>query len=303
MSNKKENFLQFIETLQHDLCAGLEAADGEAKFIEDIWEREGGGGGHTRVMTNGKIIEKAGINRSAVHGKLSPAVQKQLNTTHDAFFACGLSLVIHPKNPHTPTCHANFRYFELYDEAGGIVDSWYGGGIDLTPYYLYRSDAEEFHQKLKAASDNFGDTVYAKYKQACDDYFYNTHRQEARGVGGLFFDYLRPSENVAPFDAEQYTMAIGNQFSNVYYPIVIRRGELPYTEAEKNWQEIRRGRYVEFNLIHDKGTLFGLRTNGRIESILMSLPPVVQWEYDHHPAPDSREAELLDVLKNPIEWV
>lgn len=301
--NAKNRFLNFIEKLQDDLCHQLELIDGAAKFKEDIWEREGGGGGHTRVLADGAVVEKGGINRSAVHGILSDQAKKQLHTTNDNFFACGLSLVIHPKNPHAPTCHANFRYFELYDDAGEVADSWYGGGMDLTPYYLYEEDATAFHRELKTASEPFGPNVYEEFRDACDTYFYNTHRGEARGVGGLFFDYLRPSKNTPLFDAEKYTMAIGNTFAKAYYPILEKRAHLSYTDEQKHWQEIRRGRYVEFNLIHDKGTLFGLRTNGRIESILMSLPPTVRWAYDHQPEPDSEEAKLLSVLKNPISWV
>jgi coproporphyrinogen III oxidase len=277
--------------------------DGAATFQEDLWQRPGGGGGRTRVIENGAVFEKGGVNISAVHGKLPEAMQVYLKVEDADFFACGLSLVLHPKNPMVPTTHANWRYFELYDKDGNITKSWFGGGQDLTPYYLFEEDARHFHQVCKTACDKHSKDFYPAYKKRCDEYFWNAHRNEARGVGGLFFDYLTPSED---FSAEQwynFVTEVGDSFLEAYVPIVNKRKDLSYTKEQRDWQEIRRGRYVEFNLVHDKGTLFGLRTNGRIESILMSLPSHVQWRYDHHPEPGSKEAQLIEVLEHPKDWV
>ena len=219
------------------------------------------------------------------------------------FFACGLSLVIHPKNPMAPTVHANWRYFEMYDKEGNVLDQWFGGGQDLTPYYLFEEDAEHFHNVSKAACDKHSPEFYPEYKKKCDEYFWNSHRNEARGIGGLFFDYLKASEEKSIEDWYNFVTEVGDNFLKAYVPIVEKRKKLSYSEANRNWQEIRRGRYVEFNLVHDKGTLFGLKTNGRIESILMSLPPHVQWVYDHHPEPGSEEEKILKVLEEPKDWV
>jgi coproporphyrinogen III oxidase len=202
-----------------------------------------------------------------------------------------------------PTVHANWRYFEMYDKSDQLIDQWFGGGLDLTPYYLFNEDAVHFHQQCKKACDAHHPNFYADFKAHCDQYFHNEHRDEARGIGGLFFDYLKANETFSIQDRYDFTTEVGNEFLNAYLPILNKRKDLPFTEAQRNWQEIRRGRYVEFNLIHDKGTLFGLKTKGRIESILMSLPPHVQWRYDHHPEKGSEEARLLSVLKNPKEWV
>ena len=202
-----------------------------------------------------------------------------------------------------PTVHANWRYFEMYDAIGNIVDQWFGGGQDLTPYYLFDEDAKHFHQVCKTACDKHNAEFYPKYKSRCDEYFYNAHRNEARGIGGLFFDYCKANEVIQMQDWYNFVTEIGDSFLDAYVPIVERRKDLDYTEAQRNWQEIRRGRYVEFNLVHDKGTLFGLKTNGRIESILMSLPPHVQWVYDHHPEAGSEEEKIIKVLQNPIDWV
>lgn len=219
------------------------------------------------------------------------------------FYACGISLVIHPLNPYVPTVHANLRYFELFDEEDSMIDSWFGGGSDLTPYYIFEEDGKHFHRTLHHAIQPFGNNLYPKFKDHCDRYFLNTHRSnEARGIGGIFYDYLRPHDDI---DAEywlDFQKAIGNAFLKAYLPIVEKRKEIPYGDNEKWWQEIRRGRYVEFNLVHDRGTLFGLKTNGRIESILMSLPPRARWEYNYEPPPGSREAELLEYLK-PRDWI
>ena len=299
----KHKFYQYIQDLQNTITAGLEAIDGKAKFEEDIWVRPEGGGGRTRVIQNGNVFEKGGVNISGVHGKLPDSMQKYFGVEDADFFACGLSLVIHPKSPMVPTVHANWRYFEMYDQDGNIVDQWFGGGQDLTPYYLFEEDAKHFHQVCKTACDKHNPEFYPKYKARCDEYFHNTHRNEARGIGGLFFDYCKATDEMSMENWYDFVTEVGDSFLEAYLPIVEKRKELPYTKAQRDWQEIRRGRYVEFNLVHDKGTLFGLKTNGRIESILMSLPPHVQWVYDHNPEEGSDEAKLLDVLKNPKNWV
>jgi coproporphyrinogen III oxidase len=299
----KEQFVDYIHTLQDTICAGLEGMDGKAKFKEDKWERPEGGGGRTRVIADGNVFEKGGVNTSVVHGSLPPAMQQAFGVPESDFFACGLSLVIHPLNPYVPTVHANWRYFELYDKAGNKLDAWFGGGSDLTPYYLFEEDAIHFHSTLKNVMEPFGTDKYPKFKKHCDEYFVNKHRgDEMRGVGGVFYDYLRPT---AHEDAQQlfsFQQANGNAFLNGYLPIVERRKDMPYTDNEVMWQEIRRGRYVEFNLVHDRGTLFGLKTNGRTESILMSLPPRARWYYDYKPAPGSREEQMMQYYK-PKDWV
>lgn len=299
----KDQFYAYIQNLQDQICQGLEAVDGSTKFREDLWNRSEGGGGRTRVIENGAVFEKGGVNISAVHGKLPDTMQKMFGVGEADFFACGLSLVIHPKNPMVPTVHANWRYFEMYDEQGNIMQSWFGGGQDLTPYYLFEEDARHFHQTCKTACDQHNPEFYPKYKQQCDAYFWNTHRKEARGIGGLFFDYCKANEQMSMAQWYDFVTEVGNSFLQAYVPIVQRRKDLPYTPEQRTWQEIRRGRYVEFNLVHDKGTLFGLKTNGRIESILMSLPPHVQWVYDHHPEAGSPEEKLIQVLENPRNWV
>jgi coproporphyrinogen III oxidase len=300
----KANFITFIHELQDDICNKLEKIDGKAQFKEDIWQREGGGGGKTRIIKNGNIFEKGGVNTSIVQGELPATMAQQLNVNQKGthFFACGISLVLHPLNPMIPTVHANYRYFELYDNQGVRIDFWFGGGADLTPYYLWEEDAIHFHTTHKMASAPFGKELYPKFKEHCDAYFRNTHRNnEARGIGGIFYDYLRPSDNTTAQDLLNLSKAHGQAFLNAYLPIVEKRKNEIYTVENQHWQGIRRGRYVEFNLIHDRGTLFGLRTNGRIESILMSLPPIVHWEYDFKPLPNSREAQLLDYLI-PRNW-
>lgn len=299
----KDQFYEYIENLQNAICSKLEEIDGKAKFREDIWERPEGGGGRTRVIEDGLVFEKGGVNISAVHGALPKSMQAYFKVGEVDFFACGLSLVIHPKNPLVPTVHANWRYFEMYDKNGVIVDQWFGGGQDLTPYYLFKEDAKHFHQVCKNACDKHNPTFYQDFKKKCDAYFWNAHRNEARGIGGLFFDYCKASEQMTMENWFNFVTEVGNSFLEAYIPIVERRKDMPYASSHKNWQEIRRGRYVEFNLVHDKGTLFGLKTNGRIESILMSLPPKVQWVYDHHPVKGTNEEKLLKVLKNPKDWI
>ncbi|PIB33897.1 coproporphyrinogen III oxidase [Gaetbulibacter sp. 5U11] len=299
----KDKFFEYIHQLQDSITAGLEKIDGKATFQEDIWKRPEGGGGRTRVIENGNVFEKGGVNISGVHGKLPDSMQKYFGVEDADFFACGLSLVLHPKNPMVPTVHANWRYFEMYDKDENIVDQWFGGGQDLTPYYLFDEDATHFHQTCKNACDKHNPEFYPKYKARCDEYFYNSHRNEGRGIGGLFFDYCKASEDMNMQNWYDFVTEVGDSFLEAYVPIVAKRKELDYTKAQRDWQEIRRGRYVEFNLVHDKGTLFGLKTNGRIESILMSLPPHVQWVYDHHPEAGSEEERLIKILQNPKDWV
>ena len=299
----KDKFVPYIRQLQDTITSKLETVDGTARFKEDLWERPEGGGGRTRVLENGTVFEKGGVNISEVHGKLPESMQHYFGVEDADFFACGLSLVLHPVNPMAPTVHANWRYFEMYDAQGTIVDQWFGGGLDLTPYYLFEADAKHFHAICKAACDTHDPGFYPKYKARCDEYFYNTHRNEGRGIGGLFFDHCKVTDSMTMQDWYDFVTEVGDRFLEAYVPIVERRKELPFSEKQKNWQEIRRGRYVEFNLVHDKGTLFGLKTNGRIESILMSLPPKVQWVYNHTPEAGSEEEKLIAVLQEPRDWV
>ena len=298
----KEQFVAYIKDLQNTITSKIEAIDGGAAFKQDLWERPQGGGGRTRVIENGNVFEKGGVNTSEVFGELPESMQAYFGVKEANFFACGLSLVLHPINPMVPTVHANWRYFEMYNKQGVLIDQWFGGGQDLTPYYLFEKDAKHFHQTCKAACDIHDPLFYPKYKARCDAYFYNPHREEGRGVGGLFFDYCKKSTKMQIKDWYNFVTQIGDSFLDAYTPIVEKRKGLPYTPEQKDWQEIRRGRYVEFNLVHDKGTLFGLKTNGRIESILMSLPPSVQWRYDHQPESGSEEEKLITVLKNPVNW-
>ena len=299
----KDKFYEYIQQLQDTITTKLEELDGVAKFQQDFWEREEGGGGRTRVIENGAVFEKGGVNISKVHGPLPKSMQNYFGVEDVDFFACGLSLVIHPKSPMVPTVHANWRYFEMYNKDGDIVDQWFGGGQDLTPFYLFDEDAVHFHKTCKKACDAHHPEFYPTYKKKCDEYFWNSHRSEARGIGGLFFDYCKATEETSMEDWYNFVTEVGDSFLEAYSPIVEKRKNLPYTKEQRDWQEIRRGRYVEFNLVHDKGTLFGLKTNGRIESILMSLPPHVQWRYDHHPEKGSEEAKLIEVLKEPKNWV
>ena len=230
-------------------------------------------------------------------------MRKQFNVEEGDFYACGLSLVLHPKNPMVPTVHANWRYFEMYDSKGNIVTQWFGGGQDLTPYYIFNEDAIHFHTICKNVCDQYNQEFYPMFKKNCDAYFWNTHRKEARGIGGLFFDYLKKTDEFSIQDRFNFVTAVGDSFLESYVPIVEKRKNITYQKSHKNWQEIRRGRYVEFNLVHDRGTLFGLKTKGRIESILMSLPPTVQWKYNYNPDVNSEEEKLIKVLTNPVDWV
>ncbi len=286
-----------LQHLQDSICLGLERLDGAAKFREDAWTHVTSGGGRTRVMTGGALFEKAGVNFSAVEGPMSEKLQKSMNVGPADYFATGVSLVLHPASPMVPTVHANFRYFEL-----STGDAWFGGGTDLTPYYLFEEDCVHFHSTLKKACDKHSKEFYPRFKKWCDEYFMVKHRDECRGIGGIFFDYLRgtPDEMEKHF---AFLQSCGDAFLHSYVPIAERRRDEPFTDAEKQWQLLRRGRYVEFNLVNDRGTLFGLETKGRIESILMSLPALAAWEYNHVPAAGSREEELLKVLKQPRAWI
>ncbi|MBD0366185.1 MAG: oxygen-dependent coproporphyrinogen oxidase [Flavisolibacter sp.] len=304
------SWIDYIHDLQNRICFALEKADGTAKFIEDQWARPEGGGGKTRVIANGAVFEKGGVNTSVVFGNVTDAMRTQLKIDGDQWFACGLSLVLHPQNPFVPTVHCNYRMFELYSSPtgggreGAVIDRWFGGGTDLTPYYIFEEDARHFHQTYKDVCDRFDATFYPKFKEACDNYFVNWHRNnERRGIGGIFYDYQRPDEVRDVQFWMNFGKACGDAFIPAYLPVVEKRINTPFTKEHRHWQEIRRGRYVEFNLIHDRGTLFGLKTNGRIESILMSLPPAVRFEYNYQPKPGSKEDKLLQVCLKPKEWI
>ncbi len=289
----------FVEALQDEICAAVEREDAAggpgARFREDRWERPGGGGGRSRALADGAVFEKAGVNVSAVDGVLDEAFARKLQGEGRAFFATGLSLVFHPRSPLVPAVHANCRFIVHGSRA------WFGGGADLTPYYLFEDDARHFHGTLKAACDGRGPDSYARFKSSCDKYFHLKHRGETRGVGGIFFEN-EPDALDLEREAD-FVEACARAFLPAYLPIVERRRALPFTPAQRDWQEIRRGRYVEFNLLYDRGTVFGLETGGRAESILMSLPPRVRWVYGHEPPAGSEEARLVEVLRNPRDWV
>ncbi len=283
---------EFFRGLQDRICAALEAADGSAKFREDVWQRPGGGGGRSRVIAEGAIIEKGGVNLSEVQGEFTPEFAKQMPGDGLKFTAVGVSLVIHPRSPLVPTVHANFRYLTHGKKA------WFGGGADLTPYYPFKEDVVHFHKVWKRVCDTHSSVVnHAKMKHECDEYFFLKHRQEARGVGGIFFDYADATETMFDFVREA-----ADAFVESYVPIVERRKGLAYMPEQRFFQEVRRGRYVEFNLVYDRGTIFGLKTDGRTESILMSLPPVVRYLYDYRPAIGSPEAELTEYWLKPKDW-
>ncbi|RYF91758.1 MAG: oxygen-dependent coproporphyrinogen oxidase [Chitinophagaceae bacterium] len=300
----KDKWVSIVHQLQNDICAALEACDGAAHFVEDKWERAEGGGGKTRVIANGNVFEKGGVNTSIVFGAVTPAMKTQLKIEGHEWFACGISIVIHPLNPFVPTVHCNYRMFELYNEQGTVIDRWFGGGTDLTPYYLFEEDAKHFHQTYKDVCDGFDASFYAAFKAQCDNYFVNWHRnEERRGIGGIFYDYQRPTQEKDAAAWMSFGKACGEAFITAYVPIVEKRKATPYTAEHKHWQEIRRGRYVEFNLVHDRGTLFGLKTNGRIESILMSLPPTVRFEYNYQPAKGTAEHTMQEACLHPRDWV
>lgn len=289
----------YFQSLQDAICAALAAADGGA-FKEDSWERPGGGGGRARVLL-GNDIEKGGVNFSAVHGELpaKAAQSLQLDTGETSFYATGVSIVLHPKNVHVPIIHMNVRYFEL---DGGRF--WFGGGIDLTPHYVVPEQAAYFHQQLKATCDRFDPTYYPKFKRWADDYFYLPHRKETRGVGGIFFDRLQPeTEGKDKRTLFDFTAAVGETFAPTYLELLAMNKDKVVSAQEARWQQIRRGRYVEFNLVWDRGTKFGLTTNGRTESILMSLPPLAGWTYDFQPEAGSPEEVTLDSLRKEVDWL
>lgn len=291
----------YLLGLQDNIAAAVEQADGKATFHEDSWEREEGGGGRSRVLSNGDVFEQAGINFSHVHGaSLPPAATAQRpELVGRSFQAMGVSLVFHPFNPYIPTTHANVRLF-VAEKEGEEPVWWFGGGFDLTPYYPFEEDVIEWHQTSKAACDPFGDDVYDRYKKWCDDYFYLKHRGETRGVGGLFFDDLNEWGFEKSFAFQQ---SVGDHFIKAYLPIVERRRNMEYGERQKDFQLYRRGRYVEFNLVYDRGTIFGLQTGGRTESILMSLPPNVRFRYNWQPEAGSEEARLYERYLQPQDWL
>jgi coproporphyrinogen III oxidase len=296
-----EHVRNYLLTLQDNICAAFEEADGKGHFREDSWSRDAGGGGRSRVMEDGTVFEKAGINFSHVFGAELPpsATAARPELTGRSFQAMGVSLVIHPHNPYVPTTHANVRFF-VAEKAGADPVWWFGGGFDLTPYYGFREDAVHWHRLAQEACTPFGKDVYPRYKKWCDDYFYIKHRNEPRGIGGLFFDDL----NAGGFEyCCSLMISIGNHFLPAYLPIVERRKDIAYGEREKDFQRYRRGRYVEFNLVYDRGTLFGLQSGGRTEAILMSLPPQVNWRYDWQPEPGTPEAELYEVFLKPKDWL
>lgn len=280
----------YLLTLQDNICAALAQADGHAEFTEECWVREEGGGGRSRVLVNGAVFEQAGVNFSHVSGAMLPAsaTAHRPELAGRSFQALGVSLVIHPLNPYLPTSHANVRFF-IAEKPGEDAVWWFGGGFDLTPYYGFEEDAIHWHQVAHSLCQPFGEQIYPRYKKWCDDYFYIKHRQEARGIGGLFFDDLNSPDFMTCFN---FTQAVGDGFLAAYMPIVARRKALGWGDRERQFQLYRRGRYVEFNLVWDRGTLFGLQTGGRTESILMSLPPLVRWEYNYQPEADSAEAAL-----------
>ena len=295
---EKEAITDWFKGLQDLICADLEQADTRVAFREDLWDRPGGGGGRARIMTDGQVIEKGGVNFSAVHGETPKTILRAMNLPKADFYATGVSIVMHPVSPMVPIIHMNVRYFEMSNGT-----SWFGGGIDLTPHYVRVEDARFFHQSLKSVCDQHSPEYYGRFKAWADDYFYIKHRKETRGVGGIFFDRLAPSEDVTKAQLFAFVQAVGNAFAPIYLALIRRNQDLPYGEPERAWQLIRRGRYVEFNLVWDKGTKFGLDTEGRIESILMSLPPYASWQYAHVPLPGSPEAQTLSYLKKGINWL
>jgi coproporphyrinogen III oxidase len=299
-SEQVERVEHFLHELQDRICKAVEQADGQARFAEDAWTRPAGGGGRTRVLRDGAVFEQAGVNFSLVHGdKLPPsATAHRPQLAGGSFIATGVSLVLHPRNPYVPTTHANVRYFEAQKE-GVEPEWWFGGGFDLTPFYPFDEDVRHWHTVARDLCAPFGADIYARYKQWCDQYFYLKHRGETRGVGGLFYDDLNEGGFERCF---AFTQAVGQGFLDAYMPILVRRKDMPYGEREREFQLYRRGRYVEFNLVYDRGTLFGLQSGGRTESILMSLPPRVRFEYAYQPEEHSAEARLAQYLK-PRDWV
>ena len=291
----------YLLNLQDSICQSLETEDGAGKFEEDLWQRETGGGGRTRVLNQGAVFEQAGVNYSYVHGPGLPpsATAQRPELAGRAFQAVGVSLVVHPQNPYVPTSHANVRFF-IAEKEGEAPIWWFGGGFDLTPYYGFEEDAVHWHQQAQAACEPFGEDQYERYKKWCDDYFFLKHRNEPRGIGGLFFDDLNSPDFASSF---AFMRSVGDHYTKAYLPIVNKRKQLNYGERERDFQLYRRGRYVEFNLVYDRGTLFGLQSGGRTESILMSLPPNVRWRYNWQPEAGSAEARLYDVFLKPRDWL
>ncbi|TZF84752.1 oxygen-dependent coproporphyrinogen oxidase [Pedobacter sp. BS3] len=295
----KEDIANAYRTIQDEICKGLETADGKGHFVEELWNREGGGGGRTRIIQHGNIIEKGGVNFSAVYGKLPATIKKALQVDQDDFFATGVSIVIHPNHPMVPIIHMNIRYFELSDQV-----RWFGGGIDLTPHYIIDEDARFFHRHLKSVCDRYNPSFYSEFKTWADNYFFIRHRNETRGIGGIFYDRLNPEKSGLNWtQLFEFSKAVGRSFVPVYSELINRNRYKAVTEAQKQWQYQRRSRYVEFNLVYDAGTKFGLETNGRIESILMSLPPQANWVYDFQPEKGSEEERTLNLLKKGIDWL
>lgn len=299
MSNiHKHQIAERFRQLQDDICRQLEAADGGGKFREDNWARpDGGGGGRSRVL-EGQAIEKGGVMFSEVFGPLPEVTAKSMNLPPTDFFATGVSIVLHPRSPMAPIIHMNVRYFET-----STGRWWFGGGIDLTPHYVVPDDARYFHQQMKEVCDRFHSGFYPDFKAQADDYFFLRHRNETRGIGGIFFDYLDDQSGLTQPQLFDFVVSVGDTFAPVYVEMLRRATPRPFGEEEKTWQSLRRGRYVEFNLVWDRGTKFGLETNGRTESILVSMPPHAAWQYSHQPAPDSREAETLSWLRKGVKWV
>jgi len=298
--NELNQVKEYLQSLQQRIVAELEQLDGRASFRRDAWDRPGGGGGLSCVLSDGGVFEQAGVGFSHVFGDKMPpsATKNRPELAGSGFQAVGVSLVIHPRNPYVPTTHANFRFFSAGDGADSVW--WFGGGFDLTPYYAFEEDIVHWHRTAKAACDPFGDGLYARYKKCCDDYFYLKHRDETRGVGGLFFDDVNEPGFERSFE---FLQAAGDSFLPAYRPIVKKRKDHPYGERQREFQLYRRGRYVEFNLIYDRGTIFGLQSGGRTESILMSLPPRVRWEYDWQPEPGSPEEKLYSDFLRPRDWL
>lgn len=299
MSRKtKEEIALIYQQMQEYICKGLEEGDGQGKFIGDRWERSEGGGGRTRIFQDGAIIEKGGVAFSAVHGATPEKILQKLGLDQADFFATGVSIVLHPFSPKVPIIHMNIRYFEMEN---GI--HWFGGGIDLTPHYIVPEDAAYFHQKLKETCDAFDSEYYPKFKNWADDYFYLKHRDETRGIGGIFYDRLSASSDGQFQAILDFSLALGRLFPEIYGYFMHKNAKLPFGPEEKAWQNLRRGRYVEFNLVWDAGTKFGLDTNGRTESILMSMPPQAEWTYMHQPRPGSEEEFTLKHLKKGLDWL
>lgn len=296
----------YLLELQDKICAELEQSDGKARFVEDSWERAEGGGGRSRIIKDGNVFEQGGVNFSHVYGAKMPAsaTAHRPDLAGRSFHACGVSLVLHPKNPHVPTSHANVRFF-IAEKEGEAPVWWFGGGFDLTPFYPREDDVVHWHRTAKQACDAFGENYYADFKRWCDDYFYLPHRKETRGVGGLFFDDLNTNQQGQVDFSHAFGLmrSVGDHYTNAYVPIVEKRRNEPFTDAQREFQLYRRGRYVEFNLVYDRGTLFGLQTGGRTESILMSMPPLARWEYMYEAPPGSPEARLYERYLEPQDWL